>query len=377
MKIVQLLPELNGGGVERGTMEVAKALVSTGHESIVMSAGGRMVEQLETSGSRHITWDLGRKSIFTLRHVRSLRRWIMEEQPDIIHLRSRMPAWIAWLAWNKLPQHMRPRLVSSVHGLYSVSRYSAVMCKPERVIAVSDTVRGYIRENYPETNMDKVVLIHRGVDSDEFPRGYQASSAWLEEWYREYPELKDKKVLTLPGRISRSKGHRDFLYLLQLLLQRGHDCHGLIVGDAGARHHSYAKEIKQLVKELGLEKSVSFTGLRSDMREIYAESDMVLSLSSKPESFGRTVVESLSIGTPVVGYGHGGVSEILQNIFPQGIVPVKDSAALCNQVEALLFQQTITIKENPYLLQNMLDATINCYDDLLRTPLMQAQHVTI
>jgi glycosyltransferase involved in cell wall biosynthesis len=251
------------------------------------------------------------------------------------------------------------------------------MCKPERVIAVSETVRGYIRKSYPETNMDKVVLIHRGVDPDEFPRGYQASSAWLEEWYRQYPQLKDKKVLTLPGRLSRSKGHSDFLYLLQSLLQRGHDRHGLIVGDAGARHHSYAKEIKQLVKELGLEKSVSFTGPRSDMREIYAVSDLVLSLSSKPESFGRTVVESLSIGTPVVGYGHGGVNEILQNIFPQGIVPVEDSAELSNRVESLLCQQTITIKDNTYLLQNMLDATINCYDDLLRTPLMQAQHATI
>jgi len=376
VKVVQLLPELNGGGVERGTMEMARALVNAGHESIVISAGGRMVEQLEAAGSRHITWDLGRKSIFTLRHIRPFRRWIKQEQPDIIHLRSRLPAWIAWLAWNKLPQQLRPRLVSTVHGLYSVSNYSAVMCKPERVIAVSETVQGYIRDKYPDTDMDRVLLIQRGVDPDEFPRGYQASSSWLEDWYREYPQLKDKKVLTLPGRLSRSKGHSDFLYLLQSLLQRGHECHGLIVGDAGARHHSYVKEIKQLVKELGLEKSVSFTGPRSDMREIYAVSNLVLSLSIKPESFGRTVVESLSIGTPVVGYGHGGVNEILQNIFPQGIVPVKDSAALFNRVEALLCQQTITIKENPYLLQNMLDATINCYDDLLRTPLMQAQHAT-
>jgi glycosyltransferase involved in cell wall biosynthesis len=251
------------------------------------------------------------------------------------------------------------------------------MCKPERVIAVSETVRGYIRKSYPETNMDKVVLIHRGVDPNEFPRDYKPSPAWLEDWYRQYPHLMGKKVLTLPGRLSRSKGHQDFLYLLQSLRQSGHDCHGLIVGDAGARHHSYVKEIKQLVNELGLEKSVSFTGPRSDMREIYAVSNLVLSLSIKPESFGRTVVESLSIGTPVVGYGHGGVNEILQNTFPQGIVPVKDSAALFNRVETLLCQQTKTIKENPYLLQNMLDATINCYDDLLRTPQMQAQHATI
>jgi glycosyltransferase involved in cell wall biosynthesis len=358
-------------------MEVAKALVNAGHESIVISAGGRMVEQLETAGSRHITWDLGRKSILTLRHIRPLRRWIKQEQPDIIHLRSRLPAWIAWLACNKLPEQLRPRLVSTVHGLYSVSKYSAVMCKPERVIAVSETVQGYIRDKYSDTDMDKVLLIPRGVDPDEFPRGYQASSAWLEDWYRQYPRLKDKKVLTLPGRLSRSKGHQDFLYLLQSLRLRGHECHGLIVGDAGAGHHSYVNELRQMVKELGLAECVTFTGPRSDMREIYAVSDLVLSLSSKPESFGRTVVESLSIGTPVVGYGHGGVNEILQNLFSQGIVPVEDSAELSNRVESLLCQERITIKDNTYLLQNMLDATINCYDDLLRTPLLQAQHATI
>lgn len=377
MKVAQLLPELNGGGVERGTMEMAKALVDTGHESIVISAGGRMVKQLQIEGSRHIIWDLGRKSIFTLRHVLSLRRWMMQEQPDIIHLRSRLPAWIAWLAWVKLPQELRPKLVSTVHGLYSVSKYSAVMCKPQRVIAVSETAQSYIRDNYPETDMDKVVLIHRGVDPEEFPRGYQPSSDWVKDWHSQYPQLVGKKVLTLPGRLSRSKGHRDFLYLLQTLQQSESDCHGLIVGDSGTRHHSYAKELYQLVKDLGLAKCVTFAGPRSDMREIYAASDLVLSLSSKPESFGRTVVESLSIGTPVVGYGHGGVNEILQNLFPQGIVPVKDSAELFSRVDTLLRQQKTPIKDNSYLLQDMLDATINCYDDLLKRPLMQAQHATI
>jgi glycosyltransferase involved in cell wall biosynthesis len=251
------------------------------------------------------------------------------------------------------------------------------MCKPERVIAVSETVRGYIRKSYPETNMDKVVLIHRGVDPDEFPRDYEPSPDWNEDWHRQYPQLKGKKVLTLPGRLSRSKGHQDFLYLLQSLRLRGHECHGLIVGDAGAGHRSYVNELRQMVKELGLAECVTFTGPRSDMREIYAASDLVLSLSSKPESFGRTVVESLSIGAPVVGYGHGGVNEILQNLFPQGIVPVKESAALLNRVETILCQERITITENTYLLQNMLDATINCYDDLLRTPQMQVQHATI
>ncbi len=365
MKVVQLLPALNGGGVERGTLEIAKALADAGHESIVISAGGRLVKQLEDAGSRHVAWDLGRKSLFTLRHILPLRRWLRQERPDILHLRSRLPAWIAWLAWRKLPKRQRPHLISSVHGLYSVSGYSAIMCKPERIIAVSETVRDYIRDNYPNTDMGKVTVIQRGVDPDEFPRGHQPTPGWLEDWYRQYPQLKDKQTLTLPGRISRSKGHRDFILLIQALRKQNHNIHGLIVGDVDSRHQPYAKELRQLVSDLGLGEDISFTGPCSDMREIYAISDLVLSLSSKPESFGRTVVEALSIGTPVVGYDHGGVSEILNTLFPQGLVPVKDGTALANRVQTLLGQQPPVIKDNPYLLQNMLAETISCYHGLL------------
>ena len=124
MKVVQLLPDLDGGGVERGTLEVAEELVKRGHESIVISAGGRMVKQLEAEGSRHVTWDLGTKSLWTFRHIWSLRRWLKQEKPDILHVRSRLPAWVAWFAWKGMNPNERPRLVTTVHGLYSVSKYS-------------------------------------------------------------------------------------------------------------------------------------------------------------------------------------------------------------------------------------------------------------
>jgi glycosyltransferase involved in cell wall biosynthesis len=239
------------------------------------------------------------------------------------------------------------------------------MCKPERIIAVSETVRDYIRQNYPETDMGKVMLIHRGVDPDEFPRGYRPSATWLEDWHRQYPQLIGKTIITLPGRVSRLKGHHDFIHLLQNLKKQGLDCYGLIVGDAGTKHQEYAKELQQLVIDAGLKENVIFTGPRGDMREIYTVSDLILSLSRKPESFGRTVVEALSIGTPVVGYDHGGVSEILRDIFPLGLVPVKDPATLFERVMTLLNAQSVFINNNHYMLDNMLDLTIDCYKDLL------------
>ena len=151
LKVLQLLPALDSGGVERGTLEIARALVAAGHESVVLSKGGRLVDQLQREGSRHLALDLGRKSPATLLHYRALRRLFEAERFDIVHARSRLPAWVAWLAWRGMPASARPHFVTTVHGMHSVSRYSAIMCAGERVIAVSDTVRDYIRTNYPSS----------------------------------------------------------------------------------------------------------------------------------------------------------------------------------------------------------------------------------
>ena len=141
MKVIQILPELNAGGVERGTLEVGKYLTEQGHESIVISNGGRLVEQLEAEGSRHITLPVHKKRLSSLKQVKILRRRFETEKPDILHLRSRLPAWLAYLAWRKMDPLTRPRLVTTVHGFYSVNAYSRIMTKGERVICVSNRVK--------------------------------------------------------------------------------------------------------------------------------------------------------------------------------------------------------------------------------------------
>ena len=151
MKVIQILPELNAGGVERGTLEIADFLSKQGHEAIVISNGGRMVEALEASGARHIAMPVHRKSLVSLLQVLPLRRLMEKERPDILHIRSRVPGWIAYLAWRGMSPKTRPRLVSTVHGFYSVNRYSAIMTKGERVIAVSESTRQYILKSYPQT----------------------------------------------------------------------------------------------------------------------------------------------------------------------------------------------------------------------------------
>ncbi|MGD4883875.1 glycosyltransferase, partial [Xanthomonas citri pv. citri] len=139
LTVVQLLPALQSGGVERSTLEIAAALVRAGHRAVVVSAGGRLVQPLLDAGGEHLTLEIGRKSLLTLRHVAGLRRLFAELGADIVHARSRLPAWLGWYALRGMPEAARPRLVTTVHGLNSPSRYSAVMTYGERVICVSKT----------------------------------------------------------------------------------------------------------------------------------------------------------------------------------------------------------------------------------------------
>lgn len=366
MKVVQVLPSLRGGGVEKGTLEVAKYLVDQGHESLVVSAGGPMVSQLESEGSRHIEWDLGKKSLLTPRHIWAFRRFLEREKPDVLHLRSRMPAWVCWFAWKGMSPESRPKLVTTVHGLYSVSRYSQIMCRGEAVIAVSKTVQDYIFNNYPDTPKDRVHLVYRGVDPEEFPHGYQPSKEWVEEFFEQFPQARGKKLLCLPGRLTRLKGQNDFIDLIQSLTAERDDIHGLIVGGEDPKRQEYANELNRRVDQAGLVERITFTGPRSDIREIFAISDVVYSLSTKPESFGRTVLEALSIGRPVLGYDHGGVGEILSCLYPQGRVLTSNGQVLFERSEVLLRDLANVDEFEKFTLSQMLNGTLDVYADLTK-----------
>ena len=370
LKVLQLLPALDSGGVERGTLEIARALVLAGHESVVLSKGGRLVEQLQAEGSRHIARDLGRKSPTTFLHYRALRKLFEAERFDIVHARSRLPAWVAWLAWRGMPADARPRFVTTVHGMHSVSRYSAIMCAGERVIAVSDTVRDYLRSHYPPTRWphladEHITVIPRGIDPAEFPRDYPPSDEWLARFHAEFPQIGQRKVLTLPGRLTRLKGHHDFITLVARLVAEGVDVIGLVVGGEDPKRPGYAKEIRARVQAEGLAGRILFTGHRSDVREIYSVSDCVLSLSSTPESFGRTVLEPLAMGRPVVGYAHGGVAEILAELFPHGAVGKGDVAAATVRAADVIAGRTPVVEHNSrFLLANMQAQTLKLYRSL-------------
>ena len=367
LTILQVLPALNGGGVERGVLEIAAAITQSGHRSLVVSAGGRMVDALIASGTEHFARSIGAKSPLTLRHVPWMRRFLVEQNVDVIDMHSRLPAWITWLAWKSLPPSRRPALISTVHGLYSPGRYSSIMCRGQHVVAVSESVRCYTKTHYPFVSDDRLHVIHRGIDPAEFPREFKASTEWREEFFRSHPNAAGKPILMLPGRLTRLKGHSDFLQLIGRLRDANVACHGLIVGGADERKAAYATELRDYVQQRNLSQYISFLGHRNDLRELYSISSIVLSLSTKPEAFGRTVAEALAIGTPVVGYAHGGVEEILRTAFSAGLVPLGDADALTSIVRSLLTRsEPLQVLLSIYSRQSMQEKTVSLYEKLGR-----------
>lgn len=317
LTVLQIIPELNSGGVERGTLEVGKYLLNKGHRSIVISGGGRMVSHLVKEGSEHFKWQIGKKSIFTFRYVITLARFIIKNKIDILHARSRLPAWICFFALKIVPSKIKPKFITTFHGSYSVNAYSAIMAKGDKVIVISQTIKNYVLDNY-KINPKNIFLNYRGVDPIQFPFLYKPDKFWIDEWYKCYPVTKNKILLTLPARITRWKGQEDFIKIISELKKQHPNVIGLIVGDVKKDKVNFLNELKEKVVELGVEKNILFIGHRSDIREIMSISNIVFSLSREPEAFGRVTMESLKLGIPVIAYNHGGVGEQLNEIFPQG-----------------------------------------------------------
>jgi glycosyltransferase involved in cell wall biosynthesis len=334
LTVVQLIPALRAGGAERSVLEAGQALVQAGHRSVVISAGGRMTGQLEAEGSEHITLDIGRKSLSTLFRLGRLRRLLRELKPDVVHVRSRLPAWMGW--WALKGMSPRPHFITTVHGLNSPGNYSAIMLRGERVVVVSQTVRDYLISHYGKLDTARIRIIPRGIDPEAFPYGHRPDEAWQKAFFTEFPNLAGAPLLTLPARGTRLKGHHDAIELVAELKQRGIETRLLLLGVIEPGREAYVRELQDLINARGIAGQVVLTAPRDDVRDIYAMSALVLQLSNKPEAFGRTVVEALSLCRPVLGYAHGGVGELLAELYPAGRVPPGDRERLVERAAELL-----------------------------------------
>jgi len=364
LTVVQMLPALEGGGVERGTVEMVRALAVAGHRAIVISTGGQLVDRLKLEGGEHLALGVGQKSLATFSLIPQLRRFFRNEEVDLVHARSRMPAWLAW-ATLKTMGSPKPRFITTLHGLSSINFYSGIMTRGERVIAVSQAAKTHWSAHFPRLNDGRLTVIPRGVNADEFPHGYRPAPGWAEQFRSMHGDTSERKILLQPARITRRKGHERALKLLKELIDRGFNAELLIVGAHDKQRSNYRQELKELATSLNVERRVSWLGHRSDMRELYAVSDLVLALSTKPEAFGRIAVEALAIGKPVLGYDHGGIGEILREIYPAGLAPANSTNALLERAVSLLRDPPPVPSGRPYDKTELLAREIKVYEELV------------
>ena len=358
--ILQVLPDLNSGGVERGTLEINKYLANKGHRTLVISNGGRMVRELKSDKGEHFKLGVGKKNLFVIFTVFKLINFIKKNKIDIVHARSRLPAWICFFAINCIKKNNRPIFITTVHGPYSVNFYSSIMTKGEKVIVVSEMIREYVLKNY-KIDRKKIVLNYRGVSDKNFPFNYKPSQKWLKKWHKDFPQTKNKIILTLPGRITRWKGQDDFIIVLKEIIKKNSNVHALIVGDKD-KNLKFTKELKEIVKKLGLEQNISFVGNRKDIKEIMSISRIVFSLSKEPEAFGRISLESLSLGIPVIAYSHGGVKEQLIKLLPKGLIKVGNIYDVVNLALRWIAKPPKIKKNNFFTLKKMLQNTLDVYE---------------
>ncbi len=308
--VVQVLPELESGGVERGTLEMGRCLAGQGHTSLVISQGGQMVAELENRGSRHLRMNwIGEKSPRCLLHLPALRRLFVSRRVDIVHLRSRLPAWVALMAVKSLPPDRRPAVVTTFHGYYSVNAYSAVMTRGQKVIAISRGIADHLRKVYGVAR-SRIRIIHRGIDENLFsPAGISdnrlaRARAWM--------GVDDTRpLILLPGRVTFVKGHD--LLLKALAGLKDLQWRAVFLGhrDTASR---YCRELESLRLRLGLSERVVFAPPFDDMPAAHAASTVVVSATSaRPEAFGRVVVEAQAMGKPVVASAHGGSLETVRH----------------------------------------------------------------
>jgi glycosyltransferase involved in cell wall biosynthesis len=358
MKIVQLLPELNEGGVERGTMELSRELVKLGHESIVISAGGKLVEQIEEDGGKHIILDVCSKNILTAPfRMLKLRHILKELHPDIVHARSRVPAWLAYLANKELGFSF----VTTVHGLNSINAYSKIMTKGDRVIAVSEVVKGYVIKGYG-VDENKITVIQRGVDTEKFSDA-GIDKIFIKSFKKQY-NLNDKFIITSVGRVTWLKDYETYIKSIAIVKKSIPNVAGLIVGGVREDKTGYFEDLKNLAKKEGVEKQIVFTGSQTHIADIYALSDILVNASLKMGNVARTVTESLAMNTAVIATTFEGLNNLIEEGINGAIVETQNAEDLASKIKLLYENMPKNVKETlPYqfTLNALVASTLEVY----------------
>ena len=310
MKTLQIVPAMEQGGVERGVVEMNRALSAASWENVVVSAGGRLSAQIEADGGRHLTLDVKSKNPFTFfQRAARLRRLLESEMPDVVCVHSRVPAWLFVRANAKLGL----KWISFAHGANSVSRYSAVMTRGDLTVAPSRYIADHLKRHYGLAE-SKIRVIPRAIDRERFDIN-ALDRRFMEEKRTEWGTGGVKVVMGV-GRITRLKGYDT---LIRATVRANEICGGrafklVIVGEAEELRLDVERDLRRLVADLGAGEQVVFAGNQRKIAECISLADVVVSSNTrKPEAFGRSMAESLAMGKPVVAKAFGGALDIVED----------------------------------------------------------------
>lgn len=322
--VLQVLPELDAGGVERTTIEVADALIASGNGAFAVSAGGRLVQKLTKTGATHFTANVGKKSLLGYPwRVAAIRKLIVMNKIDVVHARSRAPAWAAWRAAiaEGVP------FVTTYHGIYNEGfpgkrRYNSIMARGDLVIANSGFTAEHIKATH-NTPDDRIRVIPRGVDMALFdPKA--VSPLRIEAVWKKWNVNPDDRVILLPARLTRWKGQ---VVAIEALAKLPADTVLVCVGDPQGRD-AYVAELRALAEKLGVAGRLRLPGHEVDMPAAFMAADRVTTPSTDPEAFGRTAAEAQAMGRWVVASNHGGAVDVVEDGVFGALVEPGDSAGL-------------------------------------------------
>lgn len=325
LRVMQVLPGLDTGGAERGCVDVAAATARAGGYALVVSSGGRLVPEVERQGGVHVTLPVDSKNPLTIwRNAEKLAALVRRHGINIIHARSRAPAWSAERAAQLTGAHY----MTTFHAAYGTNgpfkkRYNAVMARGERVIAISHFIAGHVKETYGAGD-DRIRVVQRGIDIRAFDPD-RVSADRVAKLAHDWQLPDGKPVVALPGRLTRIKGHIPFIKAVAALGRR--DFVALFIGSDQGRT-GYRQELIELIKVWNLEGVVRLVDHCSDMPAAYKLSDVVITTSTKPEGFGRTVVEAQAMGRPVITSNIGASGETIIADETGFVVPPDDVPAL-------------------------------------------------
>jgi glycosyltransferase involved in cell wall biosynthesis len=371
--VLQVLPSLVTGGVERGTVDIAKALVDNGFRSLVTSSGGPLVKSIEHNGSKHINMPLNSKNPWRIfSNISKLAELIKKEKVDIVHARSRAPAWSAYFAAKKTGCSF----ITTFHGSYGMQNsikilYNSVMAKGKKIIAVSEFISDYICKYYPDISKKKITVIHRGVDTKIFdPNNIGFERINILARKLRIPD--DKTIIIMPVRFTRWKGHLVLIRALATLNKKKFHC--VIVGNV-RDNLNYYNEILELIGEFNLDNNIGFTEAVRDMPALYMLSDIIVVPSTRPEAFGRISIETQAMAKIIIATDIGGFKETIIDQENGFIVPPNDSKALAKAIKKAM---SLTVKqrqkmgasarefiEKNFSLDTMIKKTLSVYRKLL------------